>query len=95
MPPLVVLAMINTCDKDLTCVSFFTASRRRIHDELMYERSRTVQSCLRCFIRHITPASESEASQQTMLTLLSNSRVVVEDVRLFEEGELCLCKKIP
>lgn len=94
MPPLVVIAMINTCDMDLTKVTFFHTERVMNANtmEQILRRRPNETACLRCFHRRLGTAGDW--AKLALMTLMV-ARIVVTEIDLFENGERCRCKTIP
>lgn len=94
MPPLVVIAMVNSCDKELTKVTYFqTVVRYNMHNEYILSQSPTRHRCLGCFAKEIGLTSADKVD--LAIRRLSVSEFVVLGAELFADGEVCRCRAIP
>lgn len=78
VPLMVVDAATTMCDHDLTRVSYYLVAWTRA--------PMLVHTCLRCFIQHVSTA---EGISRHRL-----QRAGVVEIRLYNEGESCRCKRL-
>ena len=79
VPLLVVEAATTMCDHDLTRVSYYLVP-------LTNRAPTLVHTCLRCFIQHVS-AADGIARHRLQ-------RAGVVEIRLYNEGESCRCKRL-